>query len=258
MSILGRLWRTLATLLCFSTFAVGGLCIGAFILPAVRLLRRRDEDRHRAGRRVIHVAFHLFVTLMRATGVLRVRFVGLDRLRRHGQLVLANHPTLIDFVLLASVIPQADCFVKSDLKADWFKRWPVLLAGYILNNQGETTMDLCRRSLGLGNNIIIFPEGTRTPPGAPVRFRQGAAQVAVRIGQDITPIFIESTPSNLHKGGTWYLAPAEPVEITLRVEEPIRVRPFLVRRPDQPALAARDLNDHLQDYFNKGLVSARA
>ena len=141
---------------------------------------------------------------------------------------------------------------------DWFKRWPVLLAGYIRNDQGESTMAQCRKSLDLGNNVIIFPEGTRTPPGMPVKFRNGAAQVAVRTGQNVTPVVIESTKSNLEKGGTWYLAPERQMRIILRVKEDIPISPFLSARPDQPALAARDLNDHLQHYFNKDLSGVRA
>ena len=165
---------------------------------------------------------------------------------------------LIDFVLLASVIPQADCFVKSDLLNDWFKRWPVLLAGYIRNDQGGSTLARCRESLDSGNNVIIFPEGTRTPPGQPVKFRTGAAQVAVRTRQNVTPVLIESTASNLHKGGAWYLAPERQIRITLRAKADIPIRPFLAARPDQPALAARDLNHHLQHYFNKDLFGVSA
>ena len=258
MKLLGRLWRTIATVFCFSVFATGGILIGAGGIPIVWLIWRKPEARHRVGRVILQKSFHLFVRLMNVSGVLRSNFEGLETLRKQGNIVLANHPTLIDFVLLASVIPQADCFVKSALKTDWFKRWPVILAGYILNNQGESTIALCKESLDAGNNIIIFPEGTRTPPGRPVLFMKGAAQVAVRIQRDITPVLIQSTASNLHKDGTWYLAPKDRVRITLRVKPEISIRPFMIARPDQPALAARDLNEHLQEYFNKDLSHAEA
>lgn len=252
------MWRTAATVMCFAVFAIGGAALGLIGIPLVWLIWRKQESRHTVGRWIVHRSFHLFVLLMRVTGVLHVQYVGVEALRRNGNLVLANHPTLIDFVLLASVIPKADCFVKSALLDDWFKRWPVLLAGYIRNDQGESTMAQCRKSLDLGNNVIIFPEGTRTPPGMPVKFRKGAAQVAVRTGQNVTPVVIESSESNLEKGGTWYLAPERQMRIVLRVKEDIPITPFLSARPDQPALAARDLNDHLQHYFNKDLSGVRA
>lgn len=256
MNLLGRIWRTLATLWCFFTFAVGGVLLGWTSIPLVWLIWRKQEDRHRAGRNLVRWGFFLFVWMMRLTGVLKLRIEGKESLLRPGNLVLANHPTLIDFVILASMVPQADCVVKAALEKDWFKRWPVKLAGYISNHDGEATIAQTRRSLDSGNNMIIFPEGTRTPPGRPVKFQKGAAQVAVRVPRNITPVLIRSTQSNLEKGGAWYLAPRKPIRIVMRVGAEIPVRPFLAARPDQPALAARDLNEHLQSYFNREVSHA--
>jgi 1-acyl-sn-glycerol-3-phosphate acyltransferase len=104
--------------------------------------------------------------------------------------------------------------------------------------------------------MIIFPEGTRTRLGKPCKFQKGAAQVAIRIRQNITPVLIQSSQSNLEKGGAWYLAPKHPIRIVMKVREEIHVRPFLTARPDQPALAARDLNEHLQSYFNREVSHA--
>lgn len=232
--------------------------MGLMGIPLVWLICRNEASRHKVGRWIIQNGFRLFVMIMQVTGVMRVKYYGLDELRKSGNLVMANHPTLIDFVLLASAIPKADCFVKSALLDDWFKRWPVMLGGYIRNNQGAATMEKCQQSLDAGNNVIIFPEGTRTQPGMPVKFHKGAAQVAVRTQQNVTPVFIKTTWSNLHKGGKWYLAPKNQVKITLRIQADIPIQPFLEARPDQPALAARDLNSHLQQYFNKDFLSVKS
>lgn len=257
MRLLGRAWRTVATLWCFFTFAVGGVTLGWLSIPLVWLIWRKEEQRHRVGRALVRWSFFLFVGMMRVLGVLQLRIEGKEHLLRPGKLVLANHPTLIDFVILASVVPQADCVVKGDLEKDWFKRWPVKLAGYIPNRDGEATVEQARKSLGSGNNMIIFPEGTRTPAGGRMKFQKGAAQVAVRVRRDITPVLIRSSKSNLEKGGTWYLAPEEPIRIHMEVRGPISVDPFLAERPDHPALAARALNEHLQEYFNREVTHAR-
>jgi 1-acyl-sn-glycerol-3-phosphate acyltransferase len=256
MKLLGRAWRSLATILCFITFALGGLLMGAFFIPLVQVLWRDESKRRRAGRRIVHISFRLFVLMMEGTGVLRVRFEGLERLQAPGALLVSNHPTLIDFVLLGSVLPQADCIVKSGLWKDWFKRWPLMLAGYIRNDHGEETLALCRRSLDAGNSLIIFPEGTRTLPGLAPKFQRGAAQLAVRLRQAITPVLIESTPSNLHKGGKWYLAPPHQVHMRVRPLADVGVESFVEGRPGQPALAARDLSDQLQRIFIQELSGA--
>ncbi len=258
MKFLWRSWRTVATVFSFAVFAIGGALLGLFASPLVWIFWRKENSRHKVGRFIVQYSFRIFVLMMQGLGVLRVHYVGLAELGKSGNLVMANHPTLLDFVLLAAVLPNADCFVKSDLWDDWFKRWPIMLAGYICNNQGASTMARCRQSLDSGNNVIIFPEGTRTSPGRPVKFQNGAAQIAVRTQQNVTPVLIESTWSNLHKGGKWFLAPEHQLRMTLRVQEEIPIEPFLKARPDQPALAARDLNFHLQQFFNKECLSVGA
>ena len=40
-----------------------------------------------------------------------------------------------------------------------------------------------------GNNLIIFPEGTRSKPGEPWFFKKGAARFALFAGADVVPIY---------------------------------------------------------------------
>ena len=98
MNLLWRGWRTLATVACFAVFALGGMILGVIGIPLVRLAWRRPQARHRAGRWLIQRGFLLFGLMMRGTGVLRVKYEGMEVMRASGRLVLANHPTLIDFV----------------------------------------------------------------------------------------------------------------------------------------------------------------
>jgi 1-acyl-sn-glycerol-3-phosphate acyltransferase len=167
--------------------------------------------------------------------------------------IVANHPTLIDFVVLAGLIPRADCLVKSSLRDHWAMRWPVRLAGYIPNDRGEETLELCRLSLAAGNSIVIFPEGTRTPPGAPARFRRGAAQVALRCGKAVTPVAIACPASNLHKGGPWYLAPTMKPRMRLEVLEPQETAALLELHGGQATPAARALTTLLEQRINEVL-----
>ena len=100
--------------------------------------------------------------------MLDYRIDGAEILRQErGCLVVANHPTLIDYVLLASVMPETDCLVKSALLKNPFLGGVVRAADYLINSEAETLLPRCQQRLAQGDTILIFPEGTRTKPGYP-------------------------------------------------------------------------------------------
>ncbi|MCV5917096.1 1-acyl-sn-glycerol-3-phosphate acyltransferase, partial [Escherichia coli] len=125
--------------------------------------------------------FRLFLTVAKGLGVLDYRIDGAEILRQErGCLVVANHPTLIDYVLLASVMPETDCLVKSALLKNPFLGGAVRAADYLLNSEAETLLPRCQQRLAQGDTILIFPEGTRTKPGEKMTLQRGAANIAVR------------------------------------------------------------------------------
>jgi 1-acyl-sn-glycerol-3-phosphate acyltransferase len=236
---LDQAWRVVATGLCFATFGVGGLLLGVVVFPLLRLVVRQREARVRLARAV-----------MRATGVLSVEVLGAERLRGKGQLILANHPTLIDVVLLLSLIDGCDCVIKGALDRNPFTRGPVRAAGYVFNDGGEELLRDCVRSMRTGSNLVIFPEGTRSSRTEPMRLQRGAARVAVQGEVDITPVRIRCTPATLAKGEKWYRVPARRPHFRIEVDAPIAVQPFIATAAS-PGLAARHLNQHLTEYFSR-------
>src|SRR5207245_4177193 len=122
-------------------------------------------------RRLLAASSRCFIALLRLLGVIELAVAGRDRLERlRGAVVVANHPSLLDVVLLLSLIPNAQCVVKHQLWRNPFLRRVVAAAGYIRNDQpAEAFLACCVASLRAGQNLLIFPEGTRTRPGRPVR-----------------------------------------------------------------------------------------
>lgn len=247
---LGRCWRILATGACFLVFGMGGAVFGLIVFPLLCLFVPAGERRRRVARAVIHGTFGWFVALMRAAGVITVEVRGLDKLRSGGQLILANHPTLIDVVLLMSLIERADCIVKGALGRNPFTRGPVLAAGFVFNDSAEGLVEDCVASIQAGNNLIIFPEGTRSSRTEPMRLQRGAARVALQAGVDITPVRIGCMPLTLAKGEKWYEVPVRRPHFRVVFCEPIPVGAFQHASPSQ-AVAARRLTQHLTQYFLK-------
>jgi len=241
-------WRLVATAVCFTWFGVGGFLLWVLVFPMLSLLVRDQARRSRYSRWLIHRAFRLFVDMMRGLGVLSYEVHGLDRLQRPGLLILANHPSLIDVVFLISFTPRADCVVKAALLGNPFTRGPVLAAGFICNNAGPSMVEDCIASVREGSHLIIFPEGTRSIPGEPLRLQRGAANVAVRGSIPVTPVVITCEPSTLTKGTPWWRIPVRRPHFKIEVQGDLPTRD-LVSGCASDALAARRLTDYLSNYF---------
>lgn len=244
-------WRRGAgTALSFTVFGIGGLTIGLAIAPLLRLCVRDSRKRQRLARNVIQGVFRAFIGMMKGLGVLDYHLEGSERLRRPGRLILANHPSLIDVVFLLAHTPNADCIVKGKLVSNPFTRGPIRAAGYITNRDPEEVLDAARLSLAQGNSLILFPEGTRTTPGRPIKFRRGGANIALRTDTAITPVLIHCSPTTLTKGEPWYHIPRHKVQLCLHVLDDLP----LESASSQPiSQQARKLTRELSDYFNREL-----
>ncbi|TLF51793.1 1-acyl-sn-glycerol-3-phosphate acyltransferase [Halomonas urmiana] len=244
-------WRRGAgTALSFTAFGIGGLVIGLAIAPLLRLSVRDNEERQRLARRFIRGVFRAFIGLMKGLGVLDYRLEGGERLDCPGRLILANHPSLIDVVFLLAHTPNADCIVKGRLATNPFTRGPIRAAGYITNRDPEALLEAARASLGQGNSLILFPEGTRTTPGRPIKFRRGGANIALRTDTIISPVLIRCSPTTLTKGEPWYHIPKRKVHLSLHVLDDLPPE----QASDQPtSQRARQLTRELSEYFNREL-----
>nr|WP_295777244.1 lysophospholipid acyltransferase family protein [Rhodoferax sp.] len=250
LSWMDRGWRVLATAIAFTIFGLGGVALRVIIFPLLQVFVRDHAQRVMLARLTIHHAFRAFIGLMRFLGILRYHIEGLEKLGGRGQLVLANHPTLIDVVFLISLLPNADCVVKSALARNPFTRGPVRATNYICNDVGADLVQDCIASVKAGNSLVIFPEGTRTPVSGLMHLQRGAANIAVRGMCDITPVTIRCVPLSLTKGLPWWKVPQRRMVFTITVHDAIPVAPFIAQAGGELAIAARRLTEHLHQYFS--------
>ncbi|GIX34862.1 MAG: acyltransferase [Lysobacteraceae bacterium] len=259
-SPLGRAWRIFATGLSFATFGLGGLVLWLVVFPALHGVVRDRGRRQRWARAVVTTAFRAFIRFMRLVGVLTYSIDGESRLKGSGLLVVANHPTLLDVVFLMACVPNATCVVKAALGRNPFTRGPVMAAGYLFNNEGSALIDACIAALQRGENLVLFPEGTRTPHGQVLGpFRRGAANILVRGAIKATPVLIECRPPALKKGQKWYHVPLARMHFTIRAlpEWGGEVLQRAAREREDPWVTVRECNRELRDLFVRELSHGR-
>ncbi|TJZ65823.1 lysophospholipid acyltransferase family protein [Chitiniphilus eburneus] len=246
-----RAWRITATAFCFAVFGLGGL--GFLLLGPLLTLIPGTARRHAFTRGLMRRGMGAFVLLMRGCGVISLSVHDAHRLQRRGQFILANHPSLLDVVLLIALTPHADCVVKAALWRNPFLRWPVAAAGFLRNDDGPGVVDAAIRSVRNGNNLIVFPEGTRSMPGAGLRFLRGAGNIAVRGELAVTPVLIVSSEPMLPKHRPWYRVPRRRPHFTVRVLDDLSPT-ALVPEPIPAGLGARRYTERLQQRFTEEIA----
>jgi len=249
-------WRVGATGFSFASFGIGGVILGGLIAPLVKASTTDQNLRQKRTQKVIKYTFKGFTEMMVKLGIMTYEIEGLEQLKNSRQeLVIANHPTLIDVVVLIGLMEQANCVVKQALWQNPFTKGAVQNAGYILNAGSEQFIQDCVDKLNQEQaaSLLIFPEGTRTEKDTFLNeFQRGAANIALRAKVPIRPILIHCTPSTLTKNEKWYHVPSEPFHIQIKVMDALEIDDLLNDDCINPK-NVRHLNHQLFQYFSQEL-----
>ena len=198
------------------------------------------------GRQASSRAYRACWALGSACGVLVVDAACLDPLRdERGVIFVANHPTMLDALLLVARLPRSACIMKADLMRNVFLGAGARLARYIRNDSARTMVRLAVDDLRNGGQLVIFPEGTRTVAPTLNHFRPGVTLIAKRAQAPIQTVFIDTDTPYLGKGWPIWRVPPLPIVVKLRLGE--RFAPS----PDSEALMHQ-----LERYFRQNIATA--
>ena len=178
--------RSAWTLTLFAVFAIGALLIS----PLMLLLRRRERCQP-----IVRATWRLLLKIFTATRLIRLETSAEQKL--NGAVIVANHPSLIDVVIITAIVPRTLYVAKRALRKNLFLS-AIVNATSLPDDASlaEAAAPLLER----GWNVLIFPEGTRSPANGGMHpFHRGAAQLALRTGADIVPLRIDQSRRILGK-----------------------------------------------------------
>lgn len=198
-------WRLFATGLSFVIFGIGTLLLGIVFL-FVSLVPFEQSTKQRYFRRVMHNSAKTYINIMGKLGLLTFTVTPLSGITTSGLIVTANHPTLLDAIFIIAMCENLCCMTKKTLWTNPFTSFAVRMAGYICNDAGDFIEQATGR-LNEGENLLIFPEGTRSADDSQLNFKRGAANLAVLAKTDIMPVVIQCRPRTLQKNDKWYHIP---------------------------------------------------
>jgi 1-acyl-sn-glycerol-3-phosphate acyltransferase len=236
---------------CALWFGLGMLGLLCLLWSPVSVVLYHLQPRNaggRVGRYVAMSCFRFYLNSLAAIGACRFDISSLDALAGQGPVIIApNHPSLIDAVMVISSQPNITCVMKTELKDNLFLRAGSRLAGYI----GAGAMrDMVRDSvatLGQGNHLLLFPEGTRTVRQPINPLTAAVGMIARRANVPVQAVLIESDSRYLSKGWPLFKRPAMPIHYRIR----------LGRRFDPPQ-DVRAFTAELEQYFVDELAAGAA
>ena len=246
--------RVLAKLFCFAFFGICSLILGILLFPIMHVLSGFSETKFKKMvRKFNYQYFKLFVKISIILGAVRLTVENEETLKSiRSKVVIANHPSLFDVVILFSLVPNADCIVKGELIQNKFISL-IIKNLYIPNNiPFDEQLEHAKKSMDEGNNLIIFPEGTRTKPGEPWDFKKGAARFALYSKNDVIPIFFGGNEKiGLRKHDKLLqFHPTEKYLYNLKVLAPISINEYI----DMPMTkSASKLTHRMKEVLEKEL-----
>lgn len=219
---LARAYRIVATGFSFAVFGIGAIIIALILQVSVFPLPIARAKKQRIARCCIWRGSRFYINMMRGLGLLTYSFEGTIDQSTSNTLIVANHPSLLDAIFILSAMPDINCIAKAALCKNLFTRGIFALAGYIPNSgDGETLLAHAADAVSSGQNLLVFPEGTRRHLDWPLEFRRGAAHIALRSKCTIVPVIITCTPPTLQKYEKWYQVPASSPHFRLRIMPPL-------------------------------------
>ncbi|WP_336487974.1 lysophospholipid acyltransferase family protein [Methylobacterium nigriterrae] len=136
--------------------------------------------------------------LLREVGGLDVEFRGLENVPEGPLLIAAKHQSALETLALVTKFDDFAYILKRELLWIPLIGWYLSRSGMVAidRTKGTRAMALMNQAaasaIGHGRQLIIFPEGTRRPPGAPPAYKLGLTHLYVALGVPCLPVALNT------------------------------------------------------------------
>ncbi len=201
MSVLARIIKApvdiIITLVCWSYFLLGYIL---FYIPILLVLSPFAADRASLFERINHVFYKVFFLLLKVMTPGLTIDIAREVLEIKSAVVVANHRSYLDPILLISIFPAHRTIVKGVFFKIPIMRWVMKSGGYIPYTRAGDSKDLMIEGIqsmsdffNKGGVLFIFPEGHRSRDGSLGHFQKGAFSIAGKYGVPIEVLYISNT-----------------------------------------------------------------
>ena len=157
----------------------------------------------------------------------RVRVKNLECFEKAGNrvVIIANHTSLLDGLLMAAFMPERITFA---INTEWAKKWWVrpfhsLVNLYALDPLNPMALRSLIALVKDGEKVMIFPEGRITVTGSLMKIYDGAAVIADKAGATLLPVRIKGADTSYFSYQKGLLVQHAFPRITLDIQMPVQL-----------------------------------
>jgi 1-acyl-sn-glycerol-3-phosphate acyltransferase len=162
----------------------------------------------------------------------------------HGSMVVCNHISFLDPLILLSLLPRTITIVRPDFFRVPVFGWLLRGAGFLgpdLFAEGQPWVERVARHLRTGGNLLIFPEGTRSRDGSLAAFKKGAFYLARILEAPVLVLCVR---------GTNHLFAPGRLTFDTEANEPVEVRRLAaISAPDAGAQTTHELAQRVRGLY---------
>ena len=239
MYFLTGIYRVVISALLLSLFGLGGIFLSSLVFLILFFIIRDKKTLTEASRKATALSFRFYLRLGCLLKIFKIRINGIEKIKNDRSVIyIANHPSLLDVVIFLSRVPNPSCLMKSSIRKNPFMKGISSCNKYIDNSENPLQiLKVSQEQLDYGDNIIIFPEGTRTLDENKLKFTHGFSSIALTKNYKIRPVTIKFKGMALTKTGPWYKMFYAPVDYDITFLDYFDTEDFVLQFPDKEKTA---------------------
>lgn len=178
----------LNTTYCFTYFLLGCIMSQLYML-ILMLIPMQREKKKLAFHKMVYWFARIFHNTMLTTKTVRMN--PYNETYEKPAVIIANHQSFIDILLLLSTTPKIVMVTNGWVWNSPFFGWIVKYADFHHSADGyEALAEKLKARVDEGYSVVVFPEGTRSADCSILRFHKGAFYLADLLKLDILPMII--------------------------------------------------------------------
>ncbi len=169
-------------------------------IPIVIIITPFSDNREKLFQKITHVYYRIFFILLAALTPGLTLHISDEIRSLHSCVVIANHRSYLDPLLMISLFPRQRTIVKGVFFRVPIMRWVLSACGYIpFDPSGEFNENMSKGVRGMddffneGGVLFVFPEGRRNRSRGIGKMQKGAFSIAARYNRPVEILFIENT-----------------------------------------------------------------